>query len=79
VRDHDPILALDGGPDGLAAHRIILSQAPGLLARNGVLILEIGYDQADALQALSARSPLEFLGVGYDLAGNPRCVTLKRN
>jgi release factor glutamine methyltransferase len=78
VRDYDPALSLDGGPDGLDAYRIILSEAPGLLAETGILVLEIGYDQADALQTLSALSPLDFLGTGSDLTGNARCVTLKR-
>jgi release factor glutamine methyltransferase len=78
VRDHDPALALDGGKDGLDAYRIILSEAPRLLAETGVLVLEIGFDQAEALQALSALSPLDFLGTASDLTGNARCVTLKR-
>jgi release factor glutamine methyltransferase len=78
VRDHDPVLALDGGPDGLDAYRIILSEAPDLLARTGILVIEIGYDQAVALQALCAQSPLDFVGMAYDLTGIPRCATLKR-
>jgi release factor glutamine methyltransferase len=78
VRDYDPAVSLDGGPDGLDAYRIILSEAPGLLAETGILVLEIGYDQAEALQTLSTLSPLDFLGTGSDLTGNARCVTLKR-
>jgi release factor glutamine methyltransferase len=46
VRNHDPHLALDGGADGFTAYRIIIPQAAGLLAPDGILILEVGYDQS---------------------------------
>jgi release factor glutamine methyltransferase len=78
VREHDPLLALDGGSDGLDAYRIILSEAPRLLASGGFLILEIGYDQAEALHALTASGPLAIRQIAHDLAGNPRCVVLER-
>ena len=78
VREHDPLLALDGGPDGLLAYRAILAEAPRLLAPDGVLVLEIGYDQADALRDLAASVPLEILHLAHDLSGNTRCVALKR-
>lgn len=78
VRCHDPMLALDGGTDGLDAYRAILAEAPRLLRPGGHLLLEIGYDQADALRDLAAGTALEFLGIHPDLMGNPRCVALKR-
>lgn len=78
VREHDPRLALDGGTDGLDAYRVILAEAPRLLGPRGLLLMEIGFDQAEALRALSAGFPLEFLGIHPDLNGNPRCVALKR-
>ena len=46
VRDHEPRLALDGGPDGLAVVRRLLPQAAGALAEGGWLVLELGEDQA---------------------------------
>jgi release factor glutamine methyltransferase len=46
VRDNDPHLALDGGPDGLDAYRAIVPQAAKLLAPRGGLIVEVGYDQS---------------------------------
>ena len=52
VRDHDPHLALDGGPDGLDAYRAITPQAAALLAFGGVLIFEVGHDQSDQVSAL---------------------------
>ncbi|HSQ59422.1 MAG TPA: peptide chain release factor N(5)-glutamine methyltransferase [Acidobacteriota bacterium] len=73
VRDHDPPGALDGGPDGLGAYRAISRLLPRLLAIGGVLALEIGEDQADAILALSGPG-LESPRVVADLAGRPRVV-----
>ncbi|HEU4724092.1 MAG TPA: peptide chain release factor N(5)-glutamine methyltransferase [Candidatus Eisenbacteria bacterium] len=73
VRDHDPRLALDGGPDGLDAYRAIRRLLPALLRPEGLLALEIGDDQADAI--LSIMGPgLEAPQVRRDLAGRPRVV-----
>ncbi len=78
VRDHDPLLALDGGPDGLDPYRIILGEAGRLLAPGGLLVVEIGYDQAGAVGALAGAHALEIVTIAHDLSGNPRCVALKR-
>ena len=78
VRDHDPLLALDGGPDGLEPYRIILGEAGRLLAPGGLLVVEIGYDQAQDVKDLARAHGLEILNVVYDLSGSPRCVALKR-
>jgi release factor glutamine methyltransferase len=78
VREHDPSLALDGGADGLNAYRIILGDAKRLLEPGGLLVVEIGYDQADALRGLAEAHALEVLAVAHDLSGNPRSVALKR-
>jgi release factor glutamine methyltransferase len=78
VREHDPLLALDGGTDGLDAYRIILAEAERLLAPAGLLVVEIGYDQADALRHLAGVHGLEVLTVAHDLSNHPRCVALKR-
>ncbi|WP_342149158.1 peptide chain release factor N(5)-glutamine methyltransferase [Methylorubrum sp. SB2] len=80
VRGHDPLAALDGGPDGLDAYRAIFSQIarrPGLLAPGGALALEIGYDQAEAVMALGAESGFSDITLNRDLAGHPRVVTLR--
>ena len=75
VRDHDPRLALDGGPDGLDAYRAILAQVPPLLAPGGHLVVEIGYDQEAALCGLAAAHGLTS-EVRRDLAGHPRVVVM---
>ncbi len=76
VARHDPAAALDGGPDGLAAYRAILSCLPRLLAPGGVALLEIGHDQADALVSLAGDRALAVRRVIRDLGGRDRAVLL---
>ncbi|MBQ0822559.1 peptide chain release factor N(5)-glutamine methyltransferase [Microvirga sp. HBU67558] len=79
VRDHDPRLALDGGPDGLDPYRVLLGEAGRLLASGGLLVVEIGYDQADDLVSLARTCGLEILRIAHDLSGHPRCVAMRRS
>lgn len=74
VRAHDPLLALDGGPDGLAAYRRLLPGAARLLVPGGLLALEIGYDQGAAVAALAAEAGFYAVECLADLAGRPRVV-----
>ncbi|WEK04671.1 MAG: peptide chain release factor N(5)-glutamine methyltransferase [Candidatus Devosia phytovorans] len=74
VRDFDPRLALDGGPDGLAPYRIIAREAGAFLKPNGHLLLEIGYDQGAAVSALLLEAGFEDVTVHRDLAGLDRVV-----
>ncbi|MXQ11336.1 peptide chain release factor N(5)-glutamine methyltransferase [Microvirga makkahensis] len=78
VREHDPLLALDGGPDGLEPYRTLLGEAKRLLVPGGLLAVEIGYDQAEHLRSLADAYGLEILRVAHDLSDNPRCVALRR-
>jgi release factor glutamine methyltransferase len=78
VRDHDPHLALDGGPDGLAAYRRIAPQALGLLSPGGLLVLEIGQGQDGDVAQLVAAVGLTVAGpTRADLAGIGRAVVGK--
>ena len=52
VKDFEPRLALDGGPDGLGLLRRIVTSAPEHLAHGGVLALELGAEEADAVRRL---------------------------
>ncbi|MFN8547289.1 MAG: hypothetical protein U0527_04780 [Candidatus Eisenbacteria bacterium] len=45
VREHEPHVALDGGPDGLAVVRRLIPEAAGLLEPGGILALELAFDQ----------------------------------
>jgi release factor glutamine methyltransferase len=77
VRGHDPMAALDGGPDGLDAYRSIvdaLTGGPVGLAPGGALVLEVGYDQAEAVETLGTRAGLGPAMRHHDLAGHARVV-----
>lgn len=52
VRDHEPMMALDGGASGLDFYRQIIADAAGCLKKEGVLMFEIGHDQREDLCAL---------------------------
>lgn len=52
ARDHEPPLALDGGPDGLDVHRRVIAGAPEWLAPGGVLLIETSERQADGTVSL---------------------------
>lgn len=72
VRDHEPLGALDGGPDGLDFYRKIVTQAGGRLTEGGWLCLEIGYDQGGALQEILEAAGYENIEIIRDLAGLDR-------
>ncbi len=72
----DPIRALDGGPDGLDAYRRILAEAPALLAPGGLMALEIGWDQAEALTGLIEASGGRVRRLVQDLAGLDRVLAV---
>lgn len=74
VKDFDPRLALDGGPDGLAPYRIIAAEASRWLAPSGRVLVEIGYDQGDAVRALFRDAGYAEVSVHKDLAGLDRVV-----
>lgn len=75
VREHEPALALDGGPDGLVAYRALIGQLPRLLADSGVVFLECGADQATEVDSLLSDVRLSRVRRHRDLAGHDRCVT----
>lgn len=75
VREHDPRLALDGGPDGLDAYRALVPETLRILKPLGVFIVETGWDQAEDVKALFADAGFENLRVVQDLATRDRVVT----
>ncbi|OPX92413.1 MAG: 50S ribosomal protein L3 glutamine methyltransferase [Pelotomaculum sp. PtaB.Bin104] len=56
IIDHEPLVALDGGPYGLAIFRRLLSGAPTFLKREGVLVFEIGEGQEKLIERLLSTS-----------------------
>jgi release factor glutamine methyltransferase len=78
VGHYDPIRALDGGLDGLAAYRAIVAELPRLLPQGGLFAAEIGRGQASAVTAILMRHGLCLDGITTDLAGIERCVIASR-
>ncbi len=79
VRDHEPLLALDGGRDGLDAYRTIIARAGDKLSPGGQMLLEIGFDQKNGITALAeACTWVRDLLFKKDLAGHNRLAILKK-
>ncbi len=76
VREHDPMLALDGGADGLSAYRAIIHDLPRLLSPNGLCVLELGIGQAGAVTALAEGVGLTQKALRRDLGGVERALAL---
>jgi release factor glutamine methyltransferase len=75
VRDYDPVLALDGGAEGLDGYRAIAADARRLLAPGGRLIVELGAGQEAAVRALFTNAGLTVAAARDDLAGIPRALS----
>jgi release factor glutamine methyltransferase len=74
VRDYDPLVALDGGDDGLVAYRAIAVQARHVLAPGGRLFVELGAGQEAAVRAVFINAGLTVGATRADLAGIPRVL-----
>jgi release factor glutamine methyltransferase len=79
VRDHEPRLALDGGPDGLDAYRLLAPEILRVLKPGGVFAVEIGYDQARAVEALFRDAGALNVQTVKDLGDRDRVVTGIKN
>ena len=71
---YEPATALSLGGDGLDAVREIVAGAPGRLAPGGTLVVEHGFDQSEAVQALFRAGGFVDVVAARDLAGIPRAV-----
>ena len=77
VKKYDPTIALDGGEDGLKFYKIIASQAKNFLNKNGVVIVEIGYNQAQAVKELFKQNNFNSVEILKDYSKNDRIVIAK--
>jgi release factor glutamine methyltransferase len=71
---HDPMGALDGGPDGLDAYRLIAADLQRVLAPGGAAFLEIGAGQEEAVSALLRAGGADEVRRFSDLSGRVRCL-----
>jgi release factor glutamine methyltransferase len=76
VREHEPLVALFGGADGLDVYRRLIPEAQRVLAPDGRLIMELGYRLAEAVQGMLA--DWDDVTLDSDLAGIPRVITAVR-
>lgn len=76
---NEPIIALDGGEDGLYFYKKIINEAFNFLADNGMIFLEIGFDQKEELEKLiKADKRYKLLKTKKDLGDNDRIVVVKK-
>lgn len=75
IRDFEPRLALDGGPDGLRLIERIIDEAPSWLESDGVLAIETGHDQTTDVAARFERTGFAEVQRQRDIGGNPRVVS----
>ena len=74
VIDYEPIMALDGGLEGLSVIRNVIKKSSELIKKNGKLILEIGYDQRLPVKKMLNESNFYINKIIKDLAKNDRCI-----
>ena len=72
VRLHEPLLALDGGEDGLCFYRTIAKEAGGYLVPGGRIFFEIGYNQGEAVREILENNGYHEIKIKKDYSGNDR-------
>ena len=78
VKEHDPLLSLDGGYDGLQCYRAIADQSSSLLDDKGYVIVEIGYDQANHVGQIFADSGFLLMNKVKDISKLDRVLIFKK-
>lgn len=78
VRDHEPLVALSPGEDGLSVIRRLVTESPIFLTPNGHLIMEIGFDQGEKVRNLIDEDVWRLVKIRPDLQQIPRIVVLQR-
>jgi len=80
VRDHEPALALFGGPDGMVNYRKLVDQASSVLRPGGWIVMELAYDAASRVRDLFEKQAGAWVEVEVlpDLAGYPRVIAARR-
>ncbi|MEO0303959.1 MAG: peptide chain release factor N(5)-glutamine methyltransferase, partial [candidate division WOR-3 bacterium] len=79
IRFYEPVISLDGGDDGLKIIRIIVNSAYKYLKKEGVCLIEIGYDQSEQVEKL-VKETRKYKDVKFlkDLSGIKRVIFFKK-
>lgn len=78
VREFDPMAALDGGPDGLEPYRAIARGAGGFLTENGIIGVEIGFDQRQDVETIFKSAGFPCIAGVKDYGGNDRVLVFRK-
>jgi len=75
----EPVIALDGGKDGLNSYRILLKDGWRFLKPGGVMVLEISPELREGVEGIAAREGYRVLEVSKDLSGLDRMIVISRS
>ena len=75
VKDFEPSIALDGGPDGLVFYRRIAEKGYNIIKKGGLIAFEIGYNQSADVEQILKDNGFSCVETLKDLAGNDRVVS----
>ncbi len=76
VKNHDPLVSLDGGKDGCDSYRAIFKDLRELLAEDGVCFFEIGYDMLEKIKIIIKKFNFELVKVHKDFHGHSRVLEI---
>lgn len=79
VKKYDPIMALDGGEDGLEPYKKIISEVHNFLKPDGLVCFEFGKGQAKTISKILQKNKFEILNIYKDLAGIERCILARKS
>ena len=77
VKNYDPLISLDGGEDGLKCYRQIAEDINRVIGKNGRVVLEIGYNQAEDVIKIFESKDFIFLDKYIDINGLDRILTFE--
>jgi protein-(glutamine-N5) methyltransferase, release factor-specific len=78
VRDHEPLIALDGSKDGLYFYQQITTALERYLRNGGMIFYEIGYDQGEGVKQILMKEGFVDIRVKKDLSGLDRVVSARK-
>lgn len=78
VRDHEPLMALSPGGDGLSVIRRLIDEGPAFIKSNGHMLMEIGFDQGEKVEGLIDGSAWSLREIRPDLQGIPRILVAQK-